>query len=404
MQSDDSAKKLNRNITLFGVYKIFTKRVFIPLTTIYATQQAGLNIQQIGFTTAIASVTSLLLDTTTGYWADVHGRRKSAQVGSIAAALSTLMYVFSTNFIGILSASIVMAIGYSFMNGAIEALIHDTLVSLGQEGSYSKVASRAQSLSLVINAVFVSLVTLLYPIDRRLPFVVGFLAYCSLYIVSSMFTEPHIVHEVTQVKLNFIKAVRMLLTRNTGLFFFCVGLAYAVSTGTTDVFNLALIKLGMQPRFLGIIFGGTSLIGAILGIWVHNLKRLSFKQYATFDVTINLMPFLVYGLARNLPLAILIFVINFSFWRYESIIYQHYVLEIYGTSRYKATIVSLMTNFRSLHEIWIALAITSAAKHFGILNSIAYSSIFIVLFLPLFLFSISQFSAHARADVKSLAQ
>ena len=129
---------MHLNIQLFGVYKIFTKRVFIPLITIYATQQAGLNIQQIGFTAAGASVMSLLCDSTTGYWADVHGRRKSAQVGAAFAALGSLIYVIATNFAGILAASLVLAVGYSFLNGAMEALIHDSLVVLKQEDSFAR--------------------------------------------------------------------------------------------------------------------------------------------------------------------------------------------------------------------------------------------------------------------------
>ncbi len=219
-----------------------------------------------------------------------------------------------------------------------------------------------------------------------------------------MLLEPKVEHDPSFIKLSFPEALRKLVTKKTIAFFFCIGIAFAIATGPVDVFNLAFIKLGMQPKYLGIIYGITSLVGAALGIWVHNLKRLTFRQYATFDVMINLAPFIVYGILRSLPLAIAIFIINFSFWRYESILYQHYVLEIYGTSRYKATVISIMTNFRSLHEIWIALVITGLAKQLGLLNSIAYSIVFIVAFLPVFLFSITQFSANARAEAESANQ
>ena len=107
--------KMRRNIRLFGVYKVFTKRVFLPLITIYATQQAGLNINQIGIATAAGSLFSFILDTPTGFWADIHGRRRSAQVGALLEALGSFLYVISTGFEGIFVASLAMAAGYSFL-------------------------------------------------------------------------------------------------------------------------------------------------------------------------------------------------------------------------------------------------------------------------------------------------
>lgn len=244
--------RLERNIHLFGFYKIFTKRVFLPLTTIYATQQAGLNIQQIGFTAAAASLMSLLCDTTTGYWADIHGRRRSAQVGAAFAAVGTLLYVVAANFAGILVASLVLAIGYSFLNGAMEALIHDTLVVLDRVENYAKIASRAQSLSLIANAGLVAFIPLLYPIDKRLPFVAGVLAYCTLFYLATLLTEPRVHHDIERKERQFIHTIRLLLTRKTIAFFACAGLAYSLATGTVDVFNLGIVQLGLQPKYLGI--------------------------------------------------------------------------------------------------------------------------------------------------------
>jgi MFS family permease len=401
MTETEIARLLNRNIKLFGAYKVFTKRVFLPLITIYATQQAGLNIQQIGLATALASVASIACDTATGFWADIHGRKKSAQIGAAFAAIGCILYVVATNFAGILAASLVVAIGYSFLNGAMEALIHDSLVVLKKEGDYAKIASRAQSLSLVANAALVALIPLLYPIDKRLPFFAGFIAYCFLFYLACLLTEPDVHHDIQQEKQKFIKTVRLILTRKTILFFACIGLAYALTLGAANVFDLGIIKLGMKPQYLGFLYGGTSLVGAVLGIWVHNLKRLTFKQYAMFDLATSLAPFVAFGLFRSLPLAIASFVFDFCFWRYQQIMYQHYVLQIYGTTRYKATIISIMTNFRSLHEAWLALAFTGLAQHIGVLPALGYGAILPIVFLPVLLFSISQFSANAKAELLS---
>lgn len=389
---------MQRNIRLFGVYKIFTKRVFLPLTSIYASQAAGLSIGQIGLIAALASGVSLFFETATGYWADIHGRRKSAQIGAALASLGTIFYIFGQSFTGILTASVTIAIGYSFLSGAMEALIHDSLVVLGTEKSYAKIASRAQSMSLVVNAIFIATVPLLYPIDKRLPFVAGTIAYGVLFFLASLLTEPPIKHDPATEEQNFRSAVRQILTKQTLPFFVCAGFIYSVITGITDVFNLGFIELGLKPEHMGLVFSGASLVGAAIGLYVHHLKKLSFRGYATFDVVINLFMFVSFGFIRSLPLAIAAFVINMSLWRFQKIMYQHYVLELYGKRRYKATLLSLISNFGLMHEIWLALAFSRVADHIGILPSLSYGVVMMLLFLPLFLLSINKLVASVKAS------
>ncbi|AGL62554.1 hypothetical protein L336_0852 [Candidatus Saccharimonas aalborgensis] len=40
-------------------------------------------------------------------------------------------------------ASVITAIGYSFMSGAVDALVHDSLVVLSNASDYAKIAARA---------------------------------------------------------------------------------------------------------------------------------------------------------------------------------------------------------------------------------------------------------------------
>jgi MFS family permease len=389
---------MERNIAYFGVYKIFTKRVFLPLTTIYASQAAGLSISQIGLTSAFASGVSLFFESPTGYWADTHGRRRAAQVGAALSALSTLLYVFGQNFTGILVASITMAIGYAFLSGAMEALIHDSLIVLGKEKHYAKIASRAQALSLVVNALFVALVPLLYPIDKRLPFVAGFIAYVLLFIIASLLTEPAIKHDPMTEEKNFRTAVSKILTKYTWPFFVSAGFIYAAITGITDVFNLGFIELGLRPEHMGFIFGAASLLGAVIGMFVHHLKRLSLAQYAIFDVALNTGMFISFGLVRSLPVAIGAFMLNMALWRYQKIMYQHYVLELYGSRRYKATMLSIISNFGLMHEIWLVILFSGLAGRIGILPSLSYGVLMMALFLPVFLVSIKLFVANSSAS------
>ncbi|MBL8121345.1 MFS transporter [Candidatus Saccharibacteria bacterium] len=392
--------RMERNIWLYAAYKMFTKRVFLPLTTIYASQVAGLTISQIGITTAIAAMASVLFDTASGFWADQHGRKRSAQIGAALTTLGTSCYVLSPNFTGILAASLITSVGFAFMSGAIDALIHDTLVTLGRAHDYAKVASRAQAVSLIANAMLVGTVPLLYPIDPKYPFIIGTVAYCVLFFISTLITEPPIHHNAELEEKRFLRTVHKLLNRKTVLFFTMAGFMFSVANGTSDLFNLGFISLGLDPRYIGFVFAGSSVFGAFIGFFIHQLKRLTFRQYATLNVGYNLLLFAAFGLTRSLPFAITALVINLGLWRYEKILYQHYMLEVYGTTRYKATLMSLYSNFGSIHDIWLAFCFTRLAQHVGVLSSLSYGVALLLIAWPVLLFSINQFSANAAASVR----
>jgi MFS family permease len=382
--------QMQKNIRLFGVYKVFTKRVFLPLTTIYASQVAGLSVAEIGATTAAGLVTSLVLETTAGFWADKHGRKNSARIGALLACIATLMYVFFPSFAGILMASITIAIGYAFLSGSMEALIHDSLVVLKRTDDYAKVASRAQSLSLIVSAVIIALVPLLYPIDKRLPFIAGTLAYLMLFLLASSLTEPSVNHESQKAERTFIRAVRHIVNRKTVWFFAIAGLAISLSTSLSDLYSLSFLELGMSPEYIGLMYATASVAGAALGYIVHHLRRLSFKQYATLDLASTIMLMVAVGVAQSLWPAIVAFIINMAFWRYQSIMYQHYILQVFGATRYKATLLSVTNNFQVAHAIWLVLVFTSIGSQLGVLTAISMGVWVVIAVWPILMLSITR--------------
>ena len=396
--ADTLEQKMHRNIRLFGIYKVFTKRVFIALATIYASQVAGLTIAQIGYTTAAAAITGILFETTSGFWADKHGRRNSARVGATLATLGSLCYVLFPHFWGIMAASALLAAGYSFLSGAIEALMHDSLVVLRRESDYAKLASQAQALALFINAGIVAAVPLLYPIDPRLPFIIGVLAYIVLFGLASALTEPLVLHDAEETEKRFLQAVHAVLTRNSVWFFVFGGLAFAFAVGMVDLYNLGYVEIGIAPHYLGFMFGAASIVGAVIGLFVHKLKILTFKQYVLFDLFTQSLVIIALAFIRAIPAVIIAFLITMSLWRYQNIMYQHYLLQIYRSVRYKATLLSLLGNIRQVHEVWIGLLFTRIAQHVGILPATGYGLVLLVLIVPGLLLSIRQLEKSMRAS------
>lgn len=390
-------KKLLRNLKLYGPYQVFTKRVFLPLVAIYASHVAGLNVAQIGYIAATSAVASMLLETPTGFWADRHGRRTSARIGSFLAAVGTLAYILLPSFWGILTASLLVAIGYAFLSGSMSALIHDTLVILGREDDFAKVASRAQSMSLLINAGVMALVPMLYPIDERLPFVVGVTAYIVLFYLASLLTEPLAHHNVNLQEKKFFAALHTMVNRKTLLFFVCAGFMAAITTGPSDLFNLGFIKVHVKPEHIGLIFAIGSLLAAAIGYGIHYLKRLSFKQYVTLDAFSCALVFLGFGFGFNKYVVILCWLQNMALWRFQRIMYQHYLMQIFGSTRYKATLFSIINNISYAHSFWIVLLLSGIGEKIGVLASLGYGALLLLVFWPLLLLGISKLETNSNA-------
>lgn len=389
-------RQMWRNVRLFGIYKVFTKRVFLPLTTIYASQAAGLSVAEIGLTTAAGLTAAIVFETTTGYFADKYGRRTSARIGAMLAVFATLLYVFQPSFVGIMSASVVLSIGYAFLSGSMDALVHDSLVVLKRTDEYAKIASRAQSLSLVFNAVIVALVPLLYPIDKRLPFVAGAVAYVILFLLASLLVEPPVSHDPNRHERTFVRAVRQIVTRGSIGFFIIAGLSMSFAISPVDLYNLSFVELGLDPKYMGMMYAAASVFGAIAGLFVHHLRRLSFKQYASFDLLVNMAMMAAIGFSGNLWLVIAVHILNMGLWRYQSIMYQHYILQVYGHTRYKATLLSVTNNFRLMHDVWLTLVFTGIATHIGVINGVAQGVWMLCILWPILMWSIGKFESHRK--------
>ncbi len=355
-------KLADQNIKYYIFVRIFAKRVFLPLTAIYFIDTAGLTIRDIGLLSAYFSFIQLLAEVPTGYFADRIGRITSIRLGAILATIATGCYVFFQNRLGIYAGVAFEALGYSFLGGAGEALIHDSLVAKKQESTYTKVMSHNMSISLIINAILVALVPMTYTIDRRLPFAIGGLAYILLFTFSLKLHDLY----PPRPKLASLKLPNFsfFITHKTMLLFgLTFGIIAALYSSPNDMLNIALKEYGLSPERIGWVYGLGSLVGALFGPFIHYLRNLKVRHYVLVDLGFLLSLYLAAASRSAIFLAI-VMIITIAFWRYRRIIYQSYVLNIYPNA-YKATLVSSLNNLEQLSSIWLPLAITASIHASG---------------------------------------
>ncbi|MDD3182294.1 MAG: MFS transporter [Alphaproteobacteria bacterium] len=110
--------------------------VFVPFM-----QSHGLDLKEIFFLQGIYSLTLVLIDLPTGYFADVLSRRLSLIIGAIFLCISGVFYVVGTGFWHFCLMEVTFGIGIAFNSGSVQALTYDSLAERGDIKNYRKVCS-----------------------------------------------------------------------------------------------------------------------------------------------------------------------------------------------------------------------------------------------------------------------
>lgn len=377
-----------RNIKLYVFVKIFAKRVFLPLTALYFIDIAGFTILEIGILSAFFSITQLLAEVLTGYFADKVGRVASIRVGALLAACATTIYVLFHSKTGIYFGVFLEALAYSFLGGAGEALIHDSLVVQKQEQQYTKILSRAMSISLIANALLVTLVPMTYAWNPKFPFIIGTFAYLSLLTVALFMQDvSRVTASVTEAK--FPNIAKLITKKHILLFGLTFGIIAAMFTTPADMFNVALRDYGIRIDLIGWVYGLGSVVGASIGPFIHYLRNIKLSHYLIIDIFMLVITYLAAFTGQPYLLASAM-IIAISFWRYRRIIYQSYLLNVYPTN-FKATLISTMNNLEQLNAVWLPIFITYVISQAGLTTGFGILALFAFLISPFFYYSSLRF-------------
>jgi MFS family permease len=109
-------------------------------------------MHQIMILQAVYSISIVILEIPSGYFADVIGRKRTLILGTILAAVGFSIYSFSYGFLGFLLAELVLGFGQSFVSGADSALLYDSLLDNEKEKDYIKYEGRMVSIGNVAEA------------------------------------------------------------------------------------------------------------------------------------------------------------------------------------------------------------------------------------------------------------
>lgn len=357
-------EQLRKNIGRYAWYKIFTKRVYLPLITIQLVNVGHVTIEQLGIMVVLSSIVQALLQVPAGYIADRWGNRRAIILGASIAVGSPLLYAFMPTFWGGLLASVLFFGGYAFQAGAVEAFMHSTLTALGRASEYTKVLGRAQAYGLVGNVVLITLVPLTYQVDHRLPFLLGFVSLVGMWWLTLRFVHPPAAHPA--MRPNPRAAWRQIATLPNLLLFLLSGFLAGVSNKATELKDLLLQSLGVPVVILGAVAALGSLAGAVMGWYVHWFDRIRALWFYLLDVAIMAGSVALLGASQHPAVAISAFVVFAGYTRVRTIVLQAKLLE--GTQpTYKATLLSALNSLTVVGDVVAISLLTAMVTRHGYL-------------------------------------
>jgi hypothetical protein len=141
----------------------------MPIVVLFY-QNNGLSIREVFVLQSIYSLSIVLLEIPSGYFADVLGRKNTLIAGAILGFIGYATYSFTYGFIGFMIAEIILGFGQSMISGADSALLYDSLLEDGKQDDYLRHEGRMTSVGNFAEATAGIIGGLLAALSLRYPY------------------------------------------------------------------------------------------------------------------------------------------------------------------------------------------------------------------------------------------
>lgn len=186
-----------------AVYYLLTFLINFSGTITYATYvlfllSNGLDLFQVMLVNFSFVTGSFILEIPTGAYADYFGRKKSVVLSNLFMMLALLIYFGSSNMVMFIIAEVLAALAFTFVSGALDAWMVDSLEKKDSEEKVELVFSQANIISQSAVLVGGLLSGYIGMISLALPFGVGAVSAFAAFLVSIFF-----MHEERAIKKVF---------------------------------------------------------------------------------------------------------------------------------------------------------------------------------------------------------
>lgn len=236
---------------------LFILPAFVPLLT-----DIGLSFTQILSSQAIFAAAMVVFELPSGYFADRLGRARSLLLGSILSFLAFGSYLFVESFAEVVLLEIALAAALALKSGADDALLYDSLLALGREKEYTRIAGWQNGAFNAAEVMGALAGGLLLGISLYAPFWVQLLPLAGAILLAASLVEapqtkesgPHLaaLQKIWRIAFTASPAVRWLMIYG-GLVSGCTLAAFWLSQQTLQFAQIPLVWLGAATAGLRLV-------------------------------------------------------------------------------------------------------------------------------------------------------
>lgn len=390
-------KKLTLNpvSTIYLLFSgLFTFAVaFFFVTYVPFLAERGMNLWQINVINSFFMLFIILAEMPTGDFADRFGRHRSISISCFLLMFSFLIYYFSQSFWVFILAEVIGAIGHTFVSGAAEAWVVDSLKARGEDHLKEQVFRQEQFSKTIGVTIGCFLGAWLGEINLSLPWLATSFFMFIAGLFSLLFIKENYIREKEEIKSDkfkqFKNAWRCGVKNKELLYVMSFGALIALSIQGLNMQWTLLFKdyYGLSSVHLGYLFILISLAIAVGGRFSKRIKKV-FKDERLLIVLPQ--AFTAIAIIISSKVSGLIFV-GGAFLLHEfgrgifSPVKQNYINDRIE-SKTRATLLSLESMFSKLGA-FIGLMLSGfLANNFGINTTWFFSGL--ILFIGVIIFFI----------------
>ncbi|MBI5019183.1 MFS transporter [Candidatus Gottesmanbacteria bacterium] len=357
-----------RNEKVFYIAEFFNGLIFhMPVWVAYELQ--FITLGQMAIIEAVMQMSQLLSELPTGAIADLLGKKASVIIGRIIGVISLLMYATTTSFAGFIWYAIVSGIGDSFVSGAKDALLYDSLKQDKREAHYTKASSKLSLIFQLSFAMAILLGGILSLWGYTTAIYASVISYSIVLILSFWLKEPALDTEkftlpryIRQFREGFRELFKSPYVRDISLFYIGVG---GVTWSAMMLFNTSLLTtIGYTTFQIGIIVAAIRLLNSSVLFGALHLNTLVTKRRAYLVFPVIMMLCYLPGVFLTKELAIL--AVGGSIFASSArwVILGGYVNEHYD-SKNRATALSTLSMLVAFAVVGFALVSSPIMQYFG---------------------------------------
>lgn len=356
-----------RNEIIYYISEFFNGMIFhMPVWVAYELQYISLS--QLAIIEAILQGTQLLSELPTGAIADLLGKRVSVMIGRIIGIIGLIIYATSTNFLSFVWYAIITGFGDSFVSGAKDAMIYDSLKQDHKESTYPKIASKASLIFQLSFAGAILLGGLLSLWGYTIAIYASIFASLITLIISYWFIEPSLDTQhftlptyIRQFRQGFHELFKTPYVRDISLFYVGVG---GITWSAMMIYNTSLLTtIGYTTFQIGIIVACIRLFNSSIIFGSLHLKDIITKKRVYLLFPVIMIACYLPGIFLTKEFAILAVAGSILASSARWVILGSYVNEHYD-SKNRATALSTLSMLISLTVVGFAI-ISGPIMNFG---------------------------------------